>query len=177
MVMKKNSYIDENKGGIILVGMIIGIIMGPVAYYSGFKKGKAETYEPTKIIAIQTYEVEIIDLRKQIDDISQDYEKNAAVMRQQQAREINSLGTRQSNEIYALEENQTTEIVNLQKDKESELDFTQTKHENELKETQETYYVKGQVDSRSSIQNQIDSKYQENISNNDWNAPVFSTKR
>jgi hypothetical protein len=166
MVMKKNSSIDENKSGIILVGMIIGIIMGPVAYYSGYKKGRAETYELTKIVAIQTYDARIGDLKEQINDISQDYEKNAAALRQQQAREINNLETKQ-----------ITEIEKSKEEKVSELSFMQTKHEDALKETQETYYVKGQVDSRSSIQNQIDSKYQENISNNDWNAPVFSTKR
>jgi hypothetical protein len=170
-------YDEEVLGGIIVIGMIVGIIICFVTWRSGFKKGKAETYEPTKIIAIQTYEEEIIDLRKQIDDISQDYEINVAALRQQQAREINILGTRQSNEIYTLEKNQTIEIANLQKDKESELGFTQTKHENELKETRETYYVKGQVDSRSDIQNQIDSKARVNPLENDWNAPVFSTKR
>jgi hypothetical protein len=157
--------------------IIIALIVCFVTFNSGFNKGKMETYEPTKIIAIQTYEAEIIDLRKQIDDSSKNYERDIAVLQQIQTQEINTLGKTQSNEIYALGKKQTTEIVNLQKDKESELGFTQAKHENEIKETQETYYVRGQVDTRSNIQNQIDSKFQENMSNNDWDAPVFSTRR
>jgi hypothetical protein len=162
MTQVLNVAVEIESGGIIFVILIVCF----VTWNSGFKKGTATTYGPTKIAAIQIYEAKIGDLKKQIDDISQNYEKNIAVLRQKQAHEINALGTRQ-----------ITEIAKLKEEKASELHFTQTKYEDELKETQETYYVKGQTDIRSSIQNQIDSKARVNPLKNDWDAPVFSTKR
>jgi hypothetical protein len=156
---------DGGKAFLFVIVVII-IIVCSVTYNFGLKKGETETYEPTKIVAIQTYEAEIVDLREQINDTSQTYERNIAALPQTQ-----------TTEIKALEIRQTAEIANLRKKKESELKSMQIKHKGELNEAQETYYIKGQVDTRSNVQNQIDSKVRENISKNDWDAPVFSTRR
>jgi hypothetical protein len=158
--------IDGNIFARLVAVAVVVIIIYSITWNLGFKKGQAETYEPTKIVAAQTYEAEIADLQKQINAVSQTYESDVADLRKKQMREITVLETKQA-----------TEIVNLQEEKETEVSFTQIKHNDELKETQETYYVKGQADIRSSIQNQIDSKARENMLKNDWDAPVFSTRR
>ncbi|MFP3041252.1 hypothetical protein LQZ19_05460 [Treponema primitia] len=153
------------------------LIICIVIFCIGFNKGKKATYEPEKLIATNAYMLKIAELQKKVYDNTANYDKEIALIQSRQATELNALQKKQILERNALKAEQIIKINDLQKNNYTDMNQLAVEHEKEIIKTRDSYYIKGQTDIRTSIQNNIDSKARENMTKNDWDAPVYSVKK
>ncbi|MCL2473150.1 MAG: hypothetical protein FWF26_05675 [Treponema sp.] len=148
-----------------------------IVFFIGYNKGKREAYAPARIEARKSLEAQASDLQQQIKNTTENYDKQILSLQEKNTSEIDILERRNLSAIDALKREQAASIDKLIKDHENSIGIKQAGFTQELIAERNAYYIKGQVDARNTIQNQIDEKVRINASQNDWNAPVFSIKR
>ena len=153
------------------------IMAGLISFFSGFYMGKKEAAIPAKAAAEKSFKSEIDNLQKQIRRTTEDHNMRLVSLQREQASEINSLEQINASAIRSLERDQNLKINTLKNEHVNVINVRQSEHNQELLAERDTFYLKGQIDARDSIQNQIDERHNRNISNNDWNAPVYSIRR
>ena len=163
--------------GIIKLILVAAVTACLITYCNGCNKGEKENYASAKIEAQKSFEAEIAELRQQIKSINERHNVQITALQREQTSEINALERRNTLAINSLESEQTSGIEALRQNNANVIETKHSEFARELIAERDSSYLKGQRDARDSVQRQIDDRAQRNIANNDWNAPVFSTRR
>jgi len=158
------------------IGIIV-VVACLITYNAGIRKGKKEAYASAWIEAEKSLIAEISDLQNQIKITAENYSSKISSLQKNQASEIGVLEKKNASIISALKDEQVLEISKLKETQTNVLSTMQSEFAQELIDTRDSYYIKGQIEARDRVQNQIDEKAQSNIAKNDWNAPVFTIKK
>jgi len=162
---------------ILVFIIIVAVVACIVMFCIGFNKGKKENFASARIEAENSFDTEIVELQQQIKTITENYNSQIVLLQRGQASEIIALEKKNESAIDTLEMEQTSEIDSLRKLNTEVIELRQSEFNLAINTERNSSYLKGQIDARAAVQRQIDGRAQINADKNDWNAPVFSTRR
>jgi len=165
------------KSGFRIPPAVIVILAGILAFNIGNYVGGQEASVPARTRARNLYEFDINDLQKQIDNAAEEHKLQLASLQEKNLTEIRSLEQANTSAAGTLERDHFQKINALNAEHVYFIDIRQVEYNLELLAERDVFYLKGQVDARDNMQNRIAEKHNNNIINNDWNAPVYSIRR